>query len=124
VTAYDLPIRWLLVMTLALGLALIAFVLAYRFMPPIGSVSAKALSYSMALHFDGADIGSSNCHRQAERSFTCSVSNGSGGDQYRVTLHGRCWTATRAGGSARYGARAHGCVRWRDQLRIWQRLGL
>ena len=105
---------------LGLGVALVAFVLAYLYLPPIGSYSPRALSYSLTLRLGGA-TDFSHCERRGKHVYACAVSNGSGGSSFRVRTHGRCWSARRTmGGDLK--PRVKGCVRWRDQLRIWEHL--
>lgn len=99
----------------------VGLALAYLFLPPMGKVSPKTVAYSVARHFK-ADVSSSPCQRLERSRYRCFASDGSGGTEYRVTLHGHCWKATRAGNTdARFGARGHGCLHWRDQLRLFER---
>jgi hypothetical protein len=113
--------RWLFRATIALMALCVAFVLAYLFLPPIGRPSAKTLAYDVARQLN-ADVGSSTCQRHERSRYRCSASDGSGSTEYRVTLHGHCWKAVRVAGSeALFKQRDHGCLHWRDQLRLFGR---
>jgi hypothetical protein len=106
--------------TVLIGLAVVAIVPVHRLLPPIGSYSPEALSHSLMGEIHG-DTAASHCWREGRRVYTCSASEGSDEASYRVTTDGRCWKARRTSGYT-YSTHARGCVGWRDQLRLFDRI--
>jgi hypothetical protein len=115
---------------------LVGAVLAFLYLPAIGSFSTRALSYSVTKEAGGSVIAgpASPCrrtegrgNRNGERRYRCSIgdSGGSGGAMYTVRVEGRCWKARRVrdfGFEGELKRRVEGCVRWRDQLRLFDRI--
>ena len=125
--AYASPVRLLLGMALVLLVLCVAGALAFLYLPAIGSFSPKALNYSVTKKAGGSVLTTTSpCRRARKRVYRCSVSDsgGSGGATYVVTLVGRCWKAHRDGGGFEGQLKRHakGCVRWRDQLRLVDRI--
>lgn len=121
--------RLLLRLGVTLVAVLVGGVLAFLYMPAIGSPSPAALHYSVAREVGGSVLasGGTRCRRARERVFRCSVSDasGSGGAVYVVRRDGRCWRARRTnagGGERELKKRATGCVKWRDQIRLADRI--
>jgi hypothetical protein len=119
--------RLLIRMGLVLALLLVLAAGAFLYLPAIGSFSRKALNYSVTKKVGGSVIARVEpCAKQAKHRFRCPVSDksGSGGADYVVTLNGRCWKARRLGRANFEGElarRKSGCVKWRDQLRVFDR---
>ncbi len=111
----------------ALLLVLALPVLAFSFLPAVGSPSAQALNYSVTREVDGSvTLGVSACDR-GQDVWVCEVydESNSGSATYRVRLDGSCWTAVKTGGFGEevpLPQRASGCVRFRDQLRLFDRI--
>lgn len=133
--AYASRIRLLLRIALTLLVLCVGAALAFLYLPAVGSVSPRALNYSVTKKAGGSVIASVGpCRRSGERDkrggervYRCSVSDsgGSGGATYVVKVDGRCWKARRLGKGGFDGElrrRADGCVRWRDQLRLFDRI--
>jgi hypothetical protein len=126
VTARPRPKLALLV---ALGLLLPAVILALAFflLPSIGAVSRDALNYSVTREVGGSvALGVSPC-RERQDAWRCEVqdASNSGSAVYRVRRDGRCWTAVKVrsfGEEVPLAPRASGCVDFRDQLRLLDRL--
>ena len=105
-----------------------AFVLAWLWMPAVGSVSPEALQYSIAAKTGGGIpfVGFETC-RRTHRGWRCQIpdSGNSGSWRYAVERNGyRCWEARLIadGGEGVAPRRASGCVELRHQLRIGARL--
>ena len=119
--------RLLLRMGLVLALLLVLAAGAFVFLPAVGSFSREALNYSVSKRVGGSVVvGVDPCRRQARDRFRCEVADksGSGGASYLVTVNGRCWKARRLGRARFEGElarRKSGCVKWRDQLRLFDR---
>jgi hypothetical protein len=101
---------------------------AFLWLPAIGDPSPEALQYSVAREV-GANMAfeGDTCRRVEPFRWRCGVLDrqASGTVVYRVTLDGRCWQAVkrRNGEEGKpLAKRASGCVRWRDQLRLYQRV--
>jgi hypothetical protein len=120
-------VRLLLRMGLVLALLLVLAGGAFLYLPAIGSFSREALNYSVSKRVGGsALLGVDPCKRETRHRFRCGVTDksGSGGATYLVTVRGRCWKARRLGRANSGDGLAHqksGCVRWRDQLRLFDR---
>ena len=119
--------------TAATGAALaIALPIAVLTLPAIGSVSSRALSYSLTREA-GGDLWSTDlygCERRPGAVFRCEVGaqGGSGSATYRLHTRGRrCWDAVNTSpGSYEEGtplaSRLMGCAKLRDQVRLLERL--
>lgn len=88
-------------------------------------VSNGSLAHSVAAETTGYADG---CLREGRRR-ECSARDSSGGNGYRVTLDGHCWTAVRrrgvaGGGGSRadFPRRLEGCIDMWDQLRLDDRI--
>lgn len=106
-------------------LLLVAAILAYLFLPAIGSISPDALTLSIAREVDGGI--EDPCKRKNGSRWACVMwdSGESGSARYRLRLHGNCWQATTDDTKTTesvFPARASGCVKLRDQLRPADRL--
>jgi len=100
--------------------------LAFLFLPAIGPVSGDALSYSVTRKLGGSvTLGVSPCRDRGDV-LICEVpdASNSGSATYRVRRDGRCWKAlkVRPGEEVPLPKRSSGCVRFRDQLRLFDRL--
>jgi hypothetical protein len=113
----------------ALILALLfAPVAAYLWLPAIGTPSPKALQYSVAREVGSdlaLDVGT--CREVEQSGWRCEVFDGHGSEMvtYALALDGRCWRAVKRTNGEEgppLANRASACVRWRDQLRLYQRL--
>jgi hypothetical protein len=119
--------RLLLRMGLVLALLLVLAGGAFLYLPAIGSFSRRALSYSVTKGADGSVIaGVDPCRKEANHRFRCIVAGASEsqGAEYAVTVHGRCWKARRIGRGdvgGKFPRQKSGCVKWRDQLRVFDR---
>ncbi|MSO40928.1 MAG: hypothetical protein EXQ70_03385 [Solirubrobacterales bacterium] len=117
-------------LAMAIGLAALTvlgflFLVAYSVVP--GKVDADSLDSSLARSVGESSSGACSrgpneehwrCYtRRATKTIgcspTCSLTTG-----YRVTVDGHCWNATTTRGERKT---AEGCVRWRDNLRLWDR---
>jgi hypothetical protein len=119
-------VRLLLRMGLVLAILLVLLGGAFVYLPAVGSYSRQALNYSVSKRVGGSVIGVGPCRKQARHRFRCQVadSEGSGGATYQVTVDGRCWKARMAhdyGHEGKLERRANGCLKWRDQLRLFDR---
>jgi len=96
----------------------------------VGSVSPKALDYSVARESGGSLLfGTVPCRKRSSREWHCLVSDSSGSGEaaYRVEMTGsRCWKARTdkafSGEGKPLPRSVSGCVGVRDQLRIVERL--
>jgi hypothetical protein len=119
--------RLLIRMGLVLALLLVLTAGAFLYLPAIGSFSRRALSYSVTKAVDGSVIADVNpCRKQGKHRFRCIVSGAteSQGAEYVVTVNGRCWKARRIGAGdigGKFPRQKSGCVKWRDQLRVFDR---
>jgi hypothetical protein len=105
-----------------------SLVAAFLWLPAVGDPSAKALQYSVAREVGGNLLLEGDACRKAGPSrWRCGVldEQGSVTIDYRVALDGRCWQAVKRSSGEEgppLARRASECVRWRDQLRLYQRL--
>ena len=120
---------WLLRAFIGLVLLVVLAALAFLFLPALGDFSPRALNYSVTKKAGGSVLAGpiSPCRKARKRVFRCSVSDsgGSGGATYVVTVDGHCWKARRVGAGGFEGdlaRRIEGCVKWRDQLRLADRI--
>jgi len=125
------PIAARVALGVAAGVAVA--VVAFLFVPAIGGVSGKALDYSVIREADGSYVlGVDACQRKDDEVWKCGVvdQQGSTTVSYRVTMSGsRCWRAEKISRFREDGPplepRPSGCVKLRDQLRLFDRaLGL
>jgi hypothetical protein len=114
----------------AVLLSLVVTLLVFLFLPAIGGASRAALSYSVTREVGaGVVFGSHGCFRAKGPGWRCHVEGSQGSSStvyYRVTMDGdHCWQAiktTRHEDAAPRKPRASGCVKFRDQLRLGERL--
>jgi hypothetical protein len=124
--------RGVLIFTAAGALAIAALPAAFFWLPAIGTPSNDALQYSLARTV-GSDlvVNIYDCRERSESVRVCEVSDasGSGFARYRVRMDGRrCWRAVKTTsnryeeGSDYLDLRAHGCVGFREQIRLFDRI--
>jgi hypothetical protein len=92
----------------------------------VGPVSGSALNYSVTRQVGGSvALGVPEC-RDRQGVWVCEVpdASNSGSATYRVRRDGRCWTALRIRSGAEFPLprRASGCLSFRDQLRLFDRI--
>jgi hypothetical protein len=101
--------------------------LGYLTLPAFGSVSQEALLSSVANRSGSDAVSSLFCERRRGGYSECHVAipiSDSETATYRVRMVGqRCWRAV-LGDEAGLGLelRPHGCVKLRDQIRLWSRV--
>jgi hypothetical protein len=116
---------FLIRIALRVAVLLAILIAAYIFVPAIGTVSAQALHHSVSGVVGGSyAAGPRSCHAPHGTTHRCDVlaASGSYPTRYTVRLDGRCWTARRSATDHSLPARAHGCVKLRDQLRLLDRV--
>ena len=96
------------------------------FFVPATSFSPEALGYSVVGETGGHNIFESQpCERAAKDGWTCQVwSNVRSGEvNYRVEMDGsRCWHGRRTDAAPDLPREVSGCLKVRDQLRLWDRV--
>ena len=107
--------------------ATVGLVGAYPYAPAFGLPSSKALNHSLTRDVGGWEAEIADCRITRGQIWACEVWDDemSGLIDYRVTLEGDCWKARRISpgpGDPDLEAFAEGCVRLRDQLRLYERL--
>jgi hypothetical protein len=109
------PIKLAFWFTVVLVVAVVVAYFAVR-----GRVTPESLAHSVRAEVDASSGGS--CREDA-RGWRCPALGQSGGNDYRVRVDGRCWTARRIGPSADgLPRRARGCVGLWDQVRLADRI--
>ena len=122
--------RAVLTVTAAGTLSLIALAAAFLWLPAIGSPSEDALQYSLTRKAGGSllSAGVYHCEQGPKPVRLCDVSDAHSSDKgrYRVRMDGsRCWHARKVSpnsweeGPPYLKRRVSGCVKWRDQVRLF-----
>jgi hypothetical protein len=125
--------RAVLTFTAAGSVSLALLVAAFFLLPAIGSPSGDALQYSLTRNAGGSLVlgGVYDCERRSSAIQVCDISDAhnSGKGRYRVRMDGRrCYHARKFSpdaweeGPPHLEHRVSGCVKWRDQLRLMDRL--
>jgi hypothetical protein len=124
--------RAVMTFTAAVLVFWVGFVAAFMWLPAIGSPSEDALQYSLSRRAGGGVLMATiyGCERRAPELQICEVpdANGSGSATYRVRLDGRCWDAHKISPNHReegppfLARRVSGCVEFRDQVRLFDRI--
>ena len=121
--------RTLLIVVVLLVLVVLVAALAVvgaRFLP--AEVTADSLGYSLHREADSPRGSSAECRARGAHEWRCRAVPSSGGERpiYRVSIgEGTCWTARivdGGGGATPMPRRLEGCVRVRDQVRLFERL--
>jgi hypothetical protein len=91
-----------------------------------GPISGEALNYSVTRQVGGSvALGVPEC-RDRQDVWVCEVpdASNSGSATYRVRRDGRCWTAQKLAADEEIPLppRASGCLSFRDQLRLFDRI--
>lgn len=121
-------VKWIAVTAGVLMAAALVFVLMWLFAPAVGPVSKEALYWSVAGDVGGTSLlGSRGCRLRRGTEWRCAIldGQGSGTADYVVWLDGDCWRARRTSAESFEGQmaeRASGCVKFRDQLRLLDRV--
>ena len=118
--------RALIAITFVLWCLFWVFVLAYVFLPALGSPSGQAVAHSLVGDVGGWDSGPCQALSQDVRKCGVWDDSQSGVVTYHVALDGHCWMARRVPphgleAAPEGEARAEGCVRLGDQLRVFER---
>ena len=124
--------RAVLTFTAAGTASLVLLLAAFLFLPAIGAPSDEALAYSLTQEAGGSVLlGVSGCQERPAGVQICNVSDtsNSGSGRYRVRMDGgRCYHARKTSpdsweeGGPHLKREVNGCVRWRDQVRIMDRI--
>ena len=124
--------RAVLTFTAAGAASLVLLLAALLFLPALGAPSDEALTYSLT-HKAGGSVflGVSGCQERPSGVQICNVSDtsNSGYGRYQVRMDGRrCYHARKTSpdsweeGGPHLKREVSGCVKWRDQVRIMDRV--